>query len=82
MDSNIKIDADEGLTTDLELTTETNAEVDALADAEADVQIEAETEEGNPDPWDPNLADVDKIMKRYENSDIKKELDSKKMCLG
>jgi hypothetical protein len=78
LDSNINIgtdaDADEGLGADLELTIETTAEVDALA--------EAETEESNPDPFDAGLADVDKIMKRYENQDLDKELNTKKMCLG
>jgi hypothetical protein len=74
LDSNINIDSEEGadLEADMELT------VDASADAEAEV----DAEEGNPDPMDPGFGDVDKIMKRYENNDFKKELATKKMSLG
>jgi len=31
---------------------------------------------------DPHLADLDKVIKRYEDDDVAKELSEKKMALG
>ena len=31
---------------------------------------------------DPHLADVDKVIKRYEDEDAAKELQTKNLCLG
>jgi len=31
---------------------------------------------------DPNLDDTEKIMKRYEENDVKKELDQKALAVG
>jgi hypothetical protein len=68
----------------IQLDSNVNEELDADVelDTEATVDVEVDAEETNPDPFDSNLADVDKIMKRYENQDIKKELATKKMSLG
>ena len=35
----------------------------------------------NPDPFDSNLANIDKITKRYEDEDARKELAQKAMTL-
>lgn len=56
--------------------------MELTVDASADAEVEVDAEEGNPDPMDPNYSDVDKIMKRYENQDIKKELETKRMSLA
>jgi len=39
-------------------------------------------ETGNPDPFDSGLADIDRITKRYEDQDAKKELAQKAMTLN
>jgi len=31
---------------------------------------------------DPHLADLDKVIKRYEDDDVSKELSEKKLALG
>jgi hypothetical protein len=33
------------------------------------------------EPFDPNLADVDKIMKRYADIDAKKQLDTQNLAV-
>jgi hypothetical protein len=39
-------------------------------------------ETGNPDPFDSGLADIDRITKRYEEEDAKKDLARKAMTLN
>lgn len=47
------------------------SEIELETNTEAEAEVESET---NSDPYDPNLADVDKIIKRYESEDAAKEL--------
>lgn len=42
----------------------------------------ATTESPGSDIMDPNLDDTEKIMKRYEENDIEKELDQKAFAIG
>ena len=48
-----------------------DSNVESLVDAELDTE-----------PFDPNLADTEKIMKRYEMEDAEKELNAKRMQIG
>lgn len=56
-----------------------------MAEAALDLDSEISKAIENPagsDPMDPNLDDTEKIMKRYEENDIKKELDQKAFSVG
>lgn len=79
-----------GAGAETEASVEVEAGVDAQADealvAEAtldlDSEISAAIESPGSDPMDPNLDDTETIMKRYEENDIKKELDQKAFSVG
>ena len=49
-----------------------------------DIDLDLESEYGpvSSEPYDPHLADVDKIIKRYDEKDVAEELAAKKMGLG
>ena len=53
-------------------------------DLALDVDLDLESEYGplSSEPYDPHLADVDRIIKRYDEKDVAEELASKKMVLS
>lgn len=57
----------------------TGLEVEAGAEALAELTVDSSAE---ADPMDPHLADLDKVIKRYEDEDVAKELSQKHMALG
>lgn len=84
------VEVEAGVEAEASVETEAEAGVDAGADealvAEAaldlDSEINAAIESPGSDPMDPNLDDTESIMKRYEENDIKKELDQKSLSVG
>lgn len=73
MSSTLEVDAQ--AETQAEASTGLEAGAEALAELTADSSVEA-------DPMDPHLADLDKVIKRYEDEDVAKELSQKHMALG
>lgn len=85
--SNIKSSADANLDADISSTLEADASVETQAEATLDLGAESGTEalaelSTEADPMDPHLADLDKVIKRYEEDDVAKELSEKHMALG
>jgi len=82
------VEAEAGVEAEASVEAEAGAEAGAdealVAEAALDLdsEINAAIESPGSDPMDPNLDDTEKIMKRYEENDIKKELDQKAFSLG
>lgn len=89
--SNIKSSADANLDADISSTLEADATAETQAEATVDLGAESGAEAlteltvdstAEADPMDPHLADLDKVIKRYEEDDVAKELSEKHMALG
>ena len=75
MSSTLEVDAQAETQAEASTGLEAETGAEALAGLTADSSVEA-------DPMDPHLADLDKVIKRYEDEDVAKELSQKHMALG
>ena len=66
---------------DADLQAEASLETEAEASTEVEITTEADQEQ-TYEPMDPTLADVDGIIKRYENEDAAKELKMSQFKIG
>ena len=80
VEAEVSVEAEAGA----EAGVEAGADEALVAEAALDLdsEINAAIESPGSDPMDPNLDDTEKIMKRYEENDIKKELDQKSFSVG
>jgi len=75
MSSTLEVDAQAESQAEASTGLAAEAGAEALTELTADSSVEA-------DPMDPHLADLDKVIKRYEDEDVAKELSQKHMALG